>query len=77
MYEIEQHIVEYHEYCSRCKHKNTDAIKEPCNTCLEESVRDNSKRPLNFEESLSNYVRRKKRIKKNAGFNRIALRRMA
>lgn len=50
MQELEQHIVEYHKYCSRCKHENTDAIKEPCNTCLEESVRDNSKRPLNFEE---------------------------
>ena len=50
MYELEQHIVEYHKYCSRCKHENTDAIEEPCNTCLDEHIRDNSKRPLNFEE---------------------------
>ncbi len=50
MQELEQHIVEYHKYCPRCKREKTDAIKEPCTTCLEETVRDNSKRPLNFEE---------------------------
>lgn len=50
MQELEQHIVEYHKYCSRCEHKNTDAAEEPCSTCLDEYIRDNSRRPINFEE---------------------------
>ena len=51
MQELEQHIVEYEKYCPKCKHKTVDPIREPCNTCLDESIRDNSKRPLKFEEN--------------------------
>lgn len=42
--------VYFHEYCSKCKHKDVSETKNPCNECLTEGVRLNTHKPLNFEE---------------------------
>lgn len=35
-------IVYYNEYCKSCKHKNLPETEEPCDTCLENPVNEDS-----------------------------------
>lgn len=46
-------IVEFNEYCERCKHADTDPWEDPCDECLCAPARPNSRRPLNFKEEES------------------------
>ena len=43
-------IVYYNEYCKSCKHKNLPETEEPCDTCLENPVNEDSHRPVMWEE---------------------------
>lgn len=41
--------VYFNEYCERCKNKDTDDVKDPCNMCLGESYNECSHKPVYFE----------------------------
>lgn len=44
------HIVDFEKYCKKCKHWTKSESESPCWECLEEPSREDSKRPLYFEE---------------------------
>ena len=50
MFEKQQMMVRYDLWCSKCKHKDIKENDEPCEECLDNPVKDNSERPINFEE---------------------------
>lgn len=44
-------IVEFGDYCSKCKYKNLSEADDPCDACLSAPVNSNSRRPLMFESA--------------------------
>lgn len=42
--------IRFDRYCYRCKHKDLDEVKDPCNDCLDNGALLNTKKPLYFEE---------------------------
>ena len=50
--ELRDKIVDFGEYCKKCKFFEVDDTKgkEPCNSCLTESVNEYSKKPTKFVE---------------------------
>lgn len=42
-------IVEFWHYCNRCKYADLPESKDPCNECLEVSVREGTVEPEKFE----------------------------
>ena len=48
--EILDKIVEFDEYCKKCKFFELDESEEPCNECLSNPVNQNSKKPVNYKE---------------------------
>jgi hypothetical protein len=52
MDDIRDKIVDFEKYCKQCKFYNVNDKegKEPCNSCLDEPVNENSKKPVNFKE---------------------------
>lgn len=53
-------IVRFEEYCPKCEHCRTDEIKDPCNECLNYSVREDTRQPLNFVKKPATGKRKKK-----------------
>lgn len=47
--EYKEKIVRFDEYCDKCKHKELEDYKDPCNDCLNNPVNINSRRPVNYE----------------------------
>lgn len=47
--EINEHFVEFENFCKYCIYKDTDECLDPCNRCLGEPVNVNSKRPVEFK----------------------------
>lgn len=43
--------VYFNEYCKKCKHKDVEDVKDPCNECLGEPVNVQSHKPINFKEA--------------------------
>lgn len=43
--------VYFHEYCEKCKYKDIDDVKDPCNECLGEGSNLHSHKPINYEEA--------------------------
>lgn len=44
-------IVNFHEYCPTCKHRECKSTDEPCNECLESPANYASHKPVKWEES--------------------------
>ena len=42
--------VYFNEYCEKCKNKDVQEDKDPCNECLTNPVNVNSHKPVNFKE---------------------------
>ena len=42
-------IVEFDEYCCRCKHENVSEEEEPCRSCISITAREDSRRPEKYE----------------------------
>lgn len=42
--------VNYDKYCPFCKHVKCEEADDPCYKCLEEPVREETAKPLYFEE---------------------------
>lgn len=47
-------IVEFELYCSKCKHYNSSDADDPCDYCLSVPARENSRRPIKYEENKKN-----------------------
>ena len=43
--------VYFHEYCKKCKHKDVDDVKDPCNECLGKGYNLHSHKPINYEKA--------------------------
>lgn len=43
-------VVDFAGYCPKCVHKNVKETKDPCNECLTEGARVNTRKPLRFKE---------------------------
>lgn len=43
-------IVEYENWCPKCKYLNVDEVEEPCNECLTYPAVEDSHKPIKFEE---------------------------
>lgn len=48
--EEKMHHVDFHSYCSECKHKKLKETEYPCSICLGIGARLSSRRPKYFEE---------------------------
>lgn len=44
------HIVKFDEWCESCKYFETEETEDPCNECLNESVNEDSRKPVNWQE---------------------------
>ena len=40
--------VYFHKYCEKCKYKDVDDVKDPCNECLDEPANLYSHKPVKF-----------------------------
>lgn len=47
--ELVERIVEYSDYCRKCKHLDKPEYKDPCNECLENPVNINTTAPVKYE----------------------------
>lgn len=54
-------IVEFELYCSKCKHYNSSDADDPCDYCLSVSARENSRRPIKYEENKKTVKKTKER----------------
>lgn len=45
--------VDFYYHCYRCKHKKVPEYEDPCMSCLKVSSRENSNKPIKFEEGSS------------------------
>lgn len=43
-----EHIVEYHNYCNKCRYKDVRGTDDPCHECLSTPVREDSRKPIKF-----------------------------
>ena len=46
-------IVNFEKYCKFCKYMDTKEHEDPCNSCLENPVNDDSHKPICFKEDAS------------------------
>lgn len=54
-------IVEFELYCSKCKHYNSSDADDPCDYCLSVPARENSRRPIKYEENKKKVKQTKER----------------
>lgn len=54
-------IVEFELYCSKCKHYNSSDADDPCDYCLSVPARENSRRPIKYEENKKDVKKTKER----------------
>ena len=52
-------ITDFQTYCEQCTHKNLNEALSPCNECLDEGTREETVKPLYFEQ-VKNETRRRK-----------------
>lgn len=45
-----QHIVDYFKFCRKCKHWDKGKESDICSDCLEQNVRESSRKPVHYEE---------------------------
>ena len=46
-----EHIVEFNEWCKKCKHYDKNETDDPCFDCLSDPVNTNTHKPTKWEES--------------------------
>lgn len=44
-------FVDFETYCEKCLYFEKNECEDPCNTCLNEPVRDNSEKPIEFKKN--------------------------
>lgn len=45
-------IVDFYEYCPKCKHEKLKGEEEPCNECLQNPTNEDSRKPVKFDKKL-------------------------
>ena len=50
MPEIIDILIQFEKWCPKCEHYPKDGYKDPCNECLENSVNQNSEKPVKFAQ---------------------------
>ena len=45
------HIVEFSEYCNTCEYIAIPGTEDPCDECLGCSVRESSRKPINYKKA--------------------------
>ena len=48
------HMVDFNKYCETCKHSDIDEREDPCNECLNNPVKEDSRKPVNYTEDGHN-----------------------
>ena len=43
-------FIDFEKWCPKCKYKDTEEYREPCNSCLEVPVRPNDSSPERWEK---------------------------
>lgn len=54
-------IVEFELYCPKCKHYDSSDADDPCDYCLSVPARENSRRPIKYEENKKTVNKKKER----------------
>lgn len=54
-------IVEFELYCSKCKHYDSSDADDPCDYCLSVPARENSRRPIKYDENKKTVKKTKER----------------
>lgn len=54
-------IVEFELYCQKCKHYDSSDADDPCDYCLSVPARENSRRPIKYEENKKTVKKTKER----------------
>lgn len=49
--DVVEHFVEFDFYCQSCKYRDLAETKPPCNSCLAEPVRINSRKPVRWVDA--------------------------
>lgn len=44
------HFVDFDVYCKTCAYEKRDGAEEPCNECLRNPARKNSRKPVKWKE---------------------------
>lgn len=58
------HIVDFNKYCKTCKYSDVDEWEDPCNECLHNPVKEDSRKPVNYtEDGHKNESKRSKKTK--------------
>ena len=43
-------IVDFNDYCPKCKHSNVNENEYPCDECLDNPVNEGTDKPVKFEK---------------------------
>lgn len=54
-----EHIVEFNDYCNKCKYRDYDEMMSPCFECLEDPTNTYTNRPTKFDEGPAKPVDKK------------------
>lgn len=57
--------VDFFTFCEKCKYGNLKEWRDPCNACIEEGMREETVKPLYFEEADTSELNKRKKEKKN------------
>lgn len=66
---MNQHIVNFEDYCHRCEHFNVVDWDDPCHDCMENPAVEDSHRPLYFKDRNGDSNETVRRPARSAGKN--------
>ena len=46
-----KHIVYFENWCEKCQYAELEESEDPCNECLNESMNEDSRKPVNWQEA--------------------------
>ena len=53
-----ERIVDFEKYCKTCRYYETNETEDPCNECLTEPVREDSRKPAKYSEDTGVKVKK-------------------
>lgn len=53
-----ERIVDFEKYCKTCRYYETEETEDPCNECLTEPVREDSRKPAKYIEDTGVKVKK-------------------
>lgn len=49
---IYEQLVNFHDYCAKCRYNHLDENMEPCDTCLSEPTNVECEKPINYKPRM-------------------------